>query len=243
VFVVQKNILRRNLTVGQRAAVGFELKERLKKIPPHGGKHQSRGEASAKAAAASQTTIDNIQRYEHLEEKAPELAKEVKAGKRSLRGAVKQQREVEKATPEAVAVAGLTQEKALERIMEVCGRPFYNSIIEDQISGLRTTSEVAAFAKLGDKEMNDLRGPLVRSQMTLAKARKFLEDRSDNNGELVVDWEWTAREFISLKPEAKKAGEVKERCVKMLKTPRGWYRWTMELVEPPPENSNGEEEQ
>ena len=86
-YVVIHNLHRRSLTVGQRAAIGLELKAQYAIILRNQEEKYKSSKQAAKDVGVSARAIEQAQT---IEEEAPELLKEVKSGKRSLNSAYAQ---------------------------------------------------------------------------------------------------------------------------------------------------------
>lgn len=159
VFVISKNIRRRHLTVGQRAAVAAELFKRMAKSDGATAKERTK-----KAAAATQVAASSVEQASHVQKVAPEIHKDLKAGKTTLHKAAKQA---------AKKVAGTTHDAALLRIKEVCGKPFEAAVREDQISALNTPKQIIAFASLSEADMKAV-APVLRQGWKLNRAMGFI---------------------------------------------------------------------
>jgi len=91
-FVLAKNLHRRQLTVGQRACLAAELYKRMPKRPVGQPKEISgipdntptAKESLKQAAEVAGVSVDSVQQLLHIEKVAPAVAADVKAGKRSL---------------------------------------------------------------------------------------------------------------------------------------------------------------
>ena len=97
-FVLAKNLHRRQLTVGQRACLAAELYKRMPKRPVGQPKEISgipdntptAKESLKKAAEMAGVSVDSAQQIMCIEKDAPEVAAEVKTGKMSLHAAYQQ---------------------------------------------------------------------------------------------------------------------------------------------------------
>ena len=159
VFVISKNIRRRHLTVGQRAAVAAELFKRMAK---DGG---SAKERAKKAAATVGVAASSVEQAAHIQKTAPEVHKDLKKGSTTLHKAVK------KAAKQAVPP---DNDKVMERVASVCGKQFMHAIEEDQIPALSTAKHVAAFSQLKDEQMKAL-APALRMGWKLNRAMSFMD--------------------------------------------------------------------
>jgi hypothetical protein len=215
-FVFSKNMHRRHLTIGQRAAVAQNLADRLWEA----GKKSERAELvkaseiDAKEAAATGSNVDAVQTFRQLKKEAPELAAEVKTGETPLHTAVKEQKQQKEAKAAAKKISGREIDAALDRIGSVCGKPFLGAITDDGADtapALRTPGGIMEFAACSEDEMRSLIGPLWAG-MTMREAQKF------NNGKRKREptLDWTAREFLALV-----GPEETRRFGRKLDTPRG----------------------
>jgi ATPase subunit of ABC transporter with duplicated ATPase domains len=107
-YVISRNIKRRQLTSGQRAAWGHEYDERMEKAkrgrpvaresapraeensPSIDGELLYTRERKAEAAAVTGSSVESIERFAHLKKVAPEKAEEVKAGTKTLNAAIQE---------------------------------------------------------------------------------------------------------------------------------------------------------
>lgn len=160
VFVISRNIRRRHLTVGQRAQVAAELFKRMAKDGSSTAKERAKKAASVAGVAAS-----SVEQAAHLDSKAPDLAKQVKAGKKSLHKAAKEA---------AKQLAGADHDAALERILEVCGKGFVSAVKEDQIEHLKTPKAIIAFSQLPEAKMQVV-APVLKQGWSLNKAISFAD--------------------------------------------------------------------
>jgi hypothetical protein len=158
-FVISKNIRRRHLTVGQRAAVASELFKRMAK---DGSTAKQRAK---KAAEATGVAVSSVEQAAHIATKAPEIHKQLKAGKKSLHKAAKEA---------AKKLAAPDLEMAHARIREVCGKSFEAAIREEQIDHVKSVKEVAAFAALDEKTMLAV-APVLKLGWTLNRAISFAD--------------------------------------------------------------------
>jgi hypothetical protein len=158
IYVISKNIRRRHLTVGQRAAVAAELFKRM-------AKDGSAKERAKKAATTAGVAASSVEQAAHLEKTAPEIHKEVKKGKKTLHKGVKEA--AKKAVPP-------DHDKVLERVEAVCGKSFLGLIKEDQVPALTTPKHVAAFAGLKDEQMKQI-APSLKMGWKLNRAMGFLD--------------------------------------------------------------------
>lgn len=159
VYVISKNIRRRHLTVGQRAAVAAEL---YKKMTKDGSKSKER---TKKAAAVAGVSPASVEQAAHVEKVAPEIHKEVKAGKKTLHKAVKEA---------AKKASGMEHDEALQRIAEICGKPFMAAVKDEQIPALSTAKHVIEFAGLPDDTMKAV-VPSLRLGWKMNRALNYVD--------------------------------------------------------------------
>jgi ParB-like chromosome segregation protein Spo0J len=173
IFVISKNIRRRHLTVGQRAAVASELFKRMAKDG------SSAKQRAKKAAEAADVAASSVEQAAHIEKVAPEIHKQLKAGKKSLHKAAKEA---------AKKLAGPDLETAHARIREVCGKSFEAAIREEQIPQVKTPKMVAAFANLKDEQMKAI-APVLKLGWTLNRAISFVDKEITpaSNGQQMID--------------------------------------------------------
>jgi ParB-like chromosome segregation protein Spo0J len=157
VFVISKNIRRRHMTVGQRASVAAELYKRMAKDG------STAKERVKKVATAAGVAASSVEQAAHLQNKAPEHAKQVKAGKKSLNKAAKEA---------AKKLAGADHDAALDRIGEICGKAFVAAIKEEGIDHLKTPKAIVAFAELPDAKMLAV-APVLKQGWTLNRAISY----------------------------------------------------------------------
>jgi ParB-like chromosome segregation protein Spo0J len=158
-FVISRNIRRRHLTVGQRSAVAAELFKRMAKDG------STAKERVKKAAEVAGVAASSVEQAAHIANKAPELHKQLKAGKKSLHKVAKEA---------AKKLAGADLDSALDKIREVCGKSFEAAVKEDQIDHLKTPKAVAAFANLPEEKMKAV-APVLQQGWTLNKAISFAD--------------------------------------------------------------------
>lgn len=158
-FVISRNIRRRHLGVGQRATIAAELFKRMAK---NGSTAKQRAKKAADVAGVAASSVEQAA---HLQAKAPDIAKQVRAGKKSLHKAAKEA---------AKKLAGEDHDEALNRIQEVCGKSFVAAIKEDQIDHLKTPKAVIAFAALPDEKIKAV-APVLKQGWTLNKAISYAD--------------------------------------------------------------------
>jgi hypothetical protein len=210
VYVISKNIKRRHLTVGQRAAMLAELLKEVGKAKP-GPKEDPILRAAASElmqdksenaevipkteqkkilAKTAGVSVDAVDKAAYIEKVAPEVHAEVKAGTITLsKGEKAAKARKPPATPEE-------HNEALEKIEKVCGKKWVAAIREDQVPGLLALHQVLAFSKLPDAEMRTVRELMYRAEHGLDEARKFTETYIDHLGKLKPDWNWRVRDFL-----------------------------------------------
>jgi ParB-like nuclease domain len=229
-FVISKNIRRRHLTIGQRAGVLSVLHKILKPRE----KQNAQNCANVPQKGLEQRAIESgisphtARRAQTVLNADPKLHAQVVDGKVPLDKAVHQ---VRQRKAQQHKITGQEHDEALVRIKKICGVKFLDQIKEDQVHGLKTPKDLVAFAKLSDTTMKQLVDPLCLGWMTLAEARKFLDNRPDNHGELNPDYTWSAQEFAVLMQ-----GEEKYQCTRVINTPRCKMVWTLRLKRPGEEN-------
>jgi hypothetical protein len=157
VFVISKNIRRRHMTVGQRADVAAELYKRMAK---DGSTAKERVKKVAKAAGVAASSVEQAA---HLQSKAPEQAKQVKAGKKSLHKAAKEA---------AKKLAGEDHDAALDKIEKICGKAFRTAVDTDQIDHLKSAKAIVAFAELPEDKMLAV-APVLKQGWTLNRAISY----------------------------------------------------------------------
>lgn len=159
-FAISMNIQRRNLTPVQRAASAIAL---LKSV---GKKRKSNGEKKgmtvAEAAAVAGTTPQRVHELKQIESQAPEIAEEVRSGKKSL---TKGLRDAE--------LKGIQKEheKSLDRIEKICGEEFAEQVRQGSIRF--SPSEVVEFASMQDEVMGKL-APVLEAGTSWPKARGLI---------------------------------------------------------------------
>src|SRR5262249_36087714 len=165
-FVIAKNIRRRHLSPGQRAALVHEFEKRLKAAERERKKtRQYTGSLSdgtdsriptfahcdvnsrEERAAAAGVSVDAVKEAGYVEKHAPEEYKKIKAGRKSLHKAAKEA---------AKKQAGQQHDEALARIREVCGKDFAQAVDGAQVIALKQPKKAIAFAGLSDDHMKQL---------------------------------------------------------------------------------------
>lgn len=172
-YVISRNIHRRHLTVGQRSALGAELFKRMAK---DGTTAKQRAK---KAGEVTGVAASSVEQAAHIEKAAPELHKELKAGKKTLHKVAKEA---------AKKLAGADHDEALLRIKQVCGAKFEAAITDDLIDHLKTPKAIVAFAALSDEKMSAV-APVLQLGWTLNRAMSFIDKEVTpaTNGQAMVD--------------------------------------------------------
>jgi hypothetical protein len=170
-YVLSKNIYRRHLGVGQRAAVAQRFRALMGKRKP--GPKESRiaeiippvGERTKKVAAAAGVSVASVERAAYVQKHDPEGFKELQKGTKTLREA---HRETQK------RISGAEIDAAWQRVKDVCGKSFAAAIAEDQIPSLGVPKNLIAFAGLADDKMKTL-APALRLGWKLERALLCLD--------------------------------------------------------------------
>ena len=126
--VVAENILRRHLTVGQRAMIAASLANMTKQdtlkqntdgqiCPTEGGNKKS-NEDAAKSLNVSPKTVKNAK---EVKRDAPDLAKKVERGDMSLNAAKTESRERKGVPPKTTNAPGKPESMSLDDMMKVSG--------------------------------------------------------------------------------------------------------------------------
>lgn len=174
-FVIAKNIDRRHLTVGQRAALAVDLYNLMGKFVGNGKEAQQAAHAEGaasesearrrKAAKAVNVSEDSVKQAHKVSKAAPEEFEKVKKGKQTLHKAAK------KAEQTAL---GDELPTAMIRITEVCGKPFATAVHQNAIEALKTPRAVVDYAALDNDTMEKLM-PVLRLGWKLSKAISFID--------------------------------------------------------------------
>jgi Lar family restriction alleviation protein len=173
VYMLRKALLRRHLTPGQRAAMGNEIKKQLRaqakerqragaakggsapKVPekvreakpdPAAGKKDRSGEAGEQAAKIAGTNARYIAQAEKVEQKAPEVYEQLKAGAVTL--------------PQAVAVAKLAEQKPGLTYLTAVPKFPKDAILPLSGNGIRTLADLDA--RLAELQKKPGRGTATR---------------------------------------------------------------------------------
>jgi ParB-like nuclease domain len=208
VFVYSKNILRRHLTVGQRATIGDVLKERMSKAD---GKAKDK---TKKAAEIAGVAASSVEQAGFVKKHAPDAYDEVKKGKKTLHKAM---------TEAAKKAAAEDLDKAWDKIQAVCGKSFVGALKEDQIAQLTTPKNIQAFADLPDEKMKAV-VPVLKLGWKLNRAITFLDkeitpastisqtiDLFVFKGSKRYEFEMDGVKFVMTKTAAKTNGEKEEK--------------------------------
>lgn len=119
-FVLSKNLSRRHLTTGQKAAIA----SRLANIKMGGNQH-SEGETAvsqSEAAKLMDTSDRSIRRFNELKQTSPELAAKVESGELSLNAALKKESDDKKPEPEQEPEQDLA-ERTVESAEDTVAKP------------------------------------------------------------------------------------------------------------------------
>jgi hypothetical protein len=189
-FVLSRNLHRRhlNLTVGEKAALASEIlnarqirrpgqpKKELSAIGDNTFAESRAREKSAKeqieeVAKTVGVSPKAVQEFRAIEHQAPEVAAEVKAGRKSINRAQKEAK---------VKVIGIDVDKAQERIKRICGAEFFDAIVHGELK--LKAEEIVALAERSNETMKKFKPLLLagwglRRCLNLENSEVTLESR------------------------------------------------------------------
>ena len=179
-FVLSRNLRRRHLSVGQKAAIALEWSEQIQ-LSPRAEKNRRRGRPKGALTEAAKNIAINEQRVfevRQIRDADPALYRKVKAGSHSLRGALakisssietrsyKSDLDNSESIPQGRDwSSGNTRAKV--RIKEVLGNWFYGEVKARNL--IQKTEKFVQFAKLTDTQMREI-GSLLKKGWTFGTA-------------------------------------------------------------------------
>jgi hypothetical protein len=200
-LILSRNLRRRHLSVGQRAVLALEWSEQVE-LNPNPEKKRGRGRPKGALSEAAQKIGINQQRVfevRQLRESQPHLYAEVKAGNRSLNGALgeiddSKQSRITRAKSEGCRAesggallslsgpAGRKQiEKALERIKQTLGKSFHAEVQGGNL--IDGEPKIVEFAKLPDPQMREV-GSLLKKGWAYEAAFQEIVERLNPGDEI-----------------------------------------------------------
>jgi hypothetical protein len=196
-FVLSRNLRRRHLSVGQKAAIALEWPEQAE-LNPEPEKNKGRGRPKGALTEAAKNIGINEQRVfevRQIRDANPALYREVRAGSRSLNSALAEisttqgrlivqpvdRRGVHKPAKKERSSAIVrpppsrrATEKALIRIKEILGSWFYGEVKGRNL--IQKPEEIVQFAKLADTQMREI-GSLLKKGWAFGAAFEEVIER------------------------------------------------------------------
>ena len=189
-FSLVKNTHRRHLTTSQRAMVAAailpffeaEARENQRKA---GGDQKAKSDQTetstpvhshAKAAEEMHVSRASVHTAAKLANEAPDLAEEVKAGKKTLNAAKTELEEKKKNAAPSIIPAENQRKAAFAEIAERHGEEFASAVLDGR--KLKTAEEFEDFMKLSEKEQEGMMDFILRG-WTIRKAQRWLANAVD----------------------------------------------------------------
>lgn len=189
-FSLVKNTHRRHLTTSQRAMVAAailpffeaEARENQRKA---GGDQKAKSDQTetstpvhshAKAAEEMHVSRASVHTAAKLADEAPDLAEEVKAGKKTLNAAKTELEEKKKNAAPSIIPAENQRKAAFAEIAERHGEEFASAVLDGR--KLKTAEEFEDFMKLSEKEQEGMMDFILRG-WTIRKAQRWLANAVD----------------------------------------------------------------